>query len=117
MLRSWSSLANDAHALVLSLSRVSLCVSWSNYGVPASDGAATLHFYLDALDHVHLTGLLIAGTLNVPVVTLPVGYRPAFTRYFAFNGRPCNNATSKRKELAKWLRLQRLTTEQKALTR
>ena len=45
----------------------------------------TLSFFKDAQNIVHLQGVVKPGLLNLPLVTLPVGYRPKSTRYFAVN--------------------------------
>lgn len=45
---------------------------WANFGGDWS----TMAFAKDAAGFVHLKGSIAAGTFNVPVFTLPVGYRP-----------------------------------------
>ena len=44
---------------------------WSNYG-----GFSTMAFAKDSAGFVHLKGTITGGTFDVPVITLPVGYRP-----------------------------------------
>lgn len=53
--------------------------SWVNYG-----GAdATAAFYKDPFGRVHMRGLVKSGTVPAVAFTLPVGYRPPKSEYFA----------------------------------
>ncbi|MEO8687856.1 MAG: hypothetical protein ABI611_06520 [Solirubrobacteraceae bacterium] len=58
---------------------------WENFGPNLYDTAA---FYKDPLGVVHLKGSVSGGVIG-SVFTLPVGYRPAKSQFFAV---PANNA-------------------------
>ncbi|MBU9707124.1 hypothetical protein KSP24_09325 [Paenibacillus sp. AK121] len=55
--------------------------AWINYG--ANDDTAG--FLKDSQGYVHIKGTIKLGALNVPVFTLPVGYRPKSTLRFTIN--------------------------------
>jgi hypothetical protein len=58
---------------------------WTNFGPALYDTAA---FYKDPLGVVHLKGTVKDGIIGT-IFTLPVGYRPAKSQFFAI---PANNA-------------------------
>lgn len=53
--------------------------SWVNYG----SGFDDCKYMKDSLGFVHLKGMAKSGTSGAAIFTLPVGYRPAATLYFA----------------------------------
>ena len=53
--------------------------SWVNFGAPANNAA----FFKDGLGFVHLRGVIKSGTVSTTAFTLPVGYRPPASQYFA----------------------------------
>ncbi|MDY8046595.1 hypothetical protein UY416_09840 [Paenibacillus polymyxa] len=55
--------------------------AWINYGVNDD----TAGFLKDSQGYVHIKGTIKLGALNVPVFTLPVGYRPKATLRFTIN--------------------------------
>ncbi|KAF6618251.1 hypothetical protein HFE03_03375 [Paenibacillus sp. EKM102P] len=55
--------------------------AWINYGV----NDETAGFLKDSQGYVHIKGTIKLGALNVPVFTLPVGYRPKATLRFTIN--------------------------------
>jgi len=63
--------------------RVAFAGAWAQYSA-----SATVGFYKDAWGRVHLRGAGQDGTPTSTIFTLPVGFRPPATAYFAIVANP-----------------------------